>query len=67
MNGSDLNWNYPTVPQKYAHFSHVNQTAHIPRGKVFGGSSAINGLNYYRGNLLMGLRVGHIKIYCHTS
>ncbi|MHA6645504.1 choline dehydrogenase [Mesorhizobium sp. A623] len=40
------NWNYLSVPQK-----HLNdRSIVIPRGKVLGGSSSINGMVYVRGN-----------------
>jgi len=40
------NWNYWTEPQKHLN----NRKLFWPRGKVLGGSSAINGLLYVRGN-----------------
>ncbi|MFC3053601.1 GMC family oxidoreductase [Kordiimonas pumila] len=41
-----LNWSYWTVPQKHLQ----GRSLYWPRGKVLGGSSAINGLLYVRGN-----------------
>ena len=41
-----LNWGYETTPQK-----HMNDRAIVwPRGKVLGGSTAINGMMYMRGH-----------------
>ena len=47
---SEYNWNYPILPQKYAHLGMVGNQAHIPRGKMFGGSGSLNSMNYYREN-----------------
>ena len=41
-------WDYVTVPQPGC----GGREMHIPRGKVFGGSSAINGMIYIRGHRL---------------
>jgi choline dehydrogenase len=41
-------WDYVTVPQPGC----ADRELHIPRGKVLGGSSAINGLIYIRGHRL---------------
>ncbi|MES2492201.1 MAG: choline dehydrogenase [Pseudomonadota bacterium] len=40
------NWNYETTPQPGLN----GRTMYVPRGKVLGGSSAINGLVHVRGN-----------------
>ena len=40
------NWNFDTVPQEHLD----NRVLYFPRGKVLGGSSAINGLVVSRGN-----------------
>jgi choline dehydrogenase len=48
MNGTRYNWDYHTEPEPYL----GNRTMHCPRGKVFGGSSSINGMCYIRGNAL---------------
>ncbi len=40
------NWNFETVPQKHLE----NRVLYFPRGKVWGGSSAINGMVVSRGN-----------------
>ena len=47
---SEYNWNYPILPQKYAHLGLVANKSNIPRGKMFGGSSSLNSMNYYREN-----------------
>lgn len=44
----DLNWNFESEPEPYA----VNRRIPIPRGKVLGGSTAINGMVYARGHRL---------------
>ena len=41
-------WDYVTVPQPGC----AGREMHVPRGKVLGGSSAINGMIYIRGNRL---------------
>ncbi|CAG2103887.1 unnamed protein product [Medioppia subpectinata] len=46
--GSKLDWKYQTVPQPHAHKALEGQRPIISRGKVFGGSSSINTMNYYR-------------------
>ena len=46
--GSAENWDYQTEPQEYA----LNTQHRWPRGKVLGGSSALNGMIYIRGNRL---------------
>jgi len=40
-----LNWRFTTVPQPHA----GNRQVYTPRGKVLGGTSAINGMIYMRG------------------
>ncbi|KAF2363744.1 Glucose-methanol-choline oxidoreductase C-terminal [Trinorchestia longiramus] len=47
---SSYSYNYRTTPQKYSHLNFVNQTGLYPRGKVIGGTSAINFMIYNRGN-----------------
>ena len=41
-----LNWRFSTTPQKHA----GGRQIYIPRGKVLGGSSSINGMIYTRGH-----------------
>ncbi|XP_071540782.1 glucose dehydrogenase [FAD, quinone]-like [Panulirus ornatus] len=48
--GSDVDWNYRTVPQKHGLRGFVNHTGHFPLGRVLGGTSTINWLLYVRGN-----------------
>jgi choline dehydrogenase len=43
-----LDWNYSTEPEPHAH----NRQLYWPRGKVLGGSTAINAMIYIRGNRL---------------
>jgi len=45
---SALDWNFSTEPEPYLH----NRRLYWPRGKVLGGSSAINAMIYIRGNRL---------------
>ena len=46
MNGTTYNWDYRTEPEPNL----ANRRIHQPRGKVLGGSSAINGMAYVRGH-----------------
>ncbi len=46
MNGRRYNWDYHTEPEPNL----KNRRIHQPRGKVLGGSSAINGMAYVRGH-----------------
>lgn len=48
MNGTRYNWDYHTEPEPFL----GGRVMHCPRGKVFGGSSSINGMCYIRGNAL---------------
>lgn len=48
MNSTTYNWDYLTEPQPHLD----NRRMHTPRGRVLGGSSAINGMAYVRGNAL---------------
>ena len=43
-----LNWGYQTLPQKNAE----GRSIYLPRGRVLGGSSSINGMVYMRGHPL---------------
>jgi choline dehydrogenase-like flavoprotein len=45
---SQYDWNYVTVPQERA----GGRTVYWPRGRVLGGSSAVNAMIYIRGNRL---------------
>lgn len=46
LQGTEFDWQYETVPQKYAN----GRVGPVPRGKVLGGTSAINALVYVRGH-----------------
>ncbi|NQW00639.1 MAG: choline dehydrogenase [Rhodospirillales bacterium] len=46
MVNPNLNWMFDTEPQAHTH----NRPIPVPRGKVLGGSSSINGMLYVRGN-----------------
>jgi choline dehydrogenase len=48
MNMEKYNWFYETEPEPHLN----NRRLHVPRGKVLGGSSSINGMVYVRGNPL---------------
>ncbi len=43
--GSDVDWNYDSVPQPRTR----NRVHRLPRGRVLGGTSSINGMVYLRG------------------
>jgi choline dehydrogenase len=46
MNHKVYNWGYRTTPQKHLHNREIN----LPRGRVVGGCSSINGMVYFRGH-----------------
>jgi choline dehydrogenase len=46
LQDTHYDWGYRTVPQRHLHYRRIFQ----PRGKVLGGSSAINFMVYIRGN-----------------
>jgi len=48
LNSPVYNWNFTTEPEPNAN----NRVIPVPRGKTLGGSSAINGMLYVRGNPL---------------
>ncbi|KAG8178924.1 hypothetical protein JTE90_014130 [Oedothorax gibbosus] len=48
--GTDIDWNYRTVPQKHSGFGLVNRQVVWPSGKGLGGSSLLNAMIYVRGN-----------------
>jgi choline dehydrogenase len=48
MNTRKYNWRYESEPEPFLD----QRRFHVPRGKVLGGSSSINGLVYVRGNPL---------------
>ncbi|CAF1273846.1 unnamed protein product [Adineta ricciae] len=46
----EIDWQYKTVPQKNSHFACKNQVGNWPRGKVLGGCSSINYMQFVRGD-----------------
>ncbi|KAF2895782.1 hypothetical protein ILUMI_10384 [Ignelater luminosus] len=50
LQGLRFNWNFNTIPQTTACLGMINNSCAVPRGRVLGGSSTINGLVYCRGN-----------------
>ncbi|KPJ08244.1 Glucose dehydrogenase [acceptor] [Papilio machaon] len=47
--GSEFDWQYKTVPTGKTNCANVGESIDWPRGKMLGGSSAINGMVYFRG------------------
>ncbi|XP_063915935.1 glucose dehydrogenase [FAD, quinone]-like [Zophobas morio] len=47
---SRKNWGYYSTPQRYSCLGMNNQQCMVPRGKLVGGSSSINGMIYVRGS-----------------
>ncbi|XP_045125683.1 glucose dehydrogenase [FAD, quinone]-like [Portunus trituberculatus] len=43
-------WNFHLHPQRHALYSYSNRSSPVPQGKMLGGTSAINGMLYVRGN-----------------
>src|SRR6266545_2397841 len=43
---SEVDWGYRTVPQEHAH----DRQLHLPRGRVVGGSHALNAMIWARGH-----------------
>ncbi|KAG7204866.1 hypothetical protein KM043_005266 [Ampulex compressa] len=50
LRGSNIDWRYSTQPQENACRSWEGKRCSWPRGKVMGGSSSINAMQYVRGN-----------------
>ncbi|XP_054166205.1 L-sorbose 1-dehydrogenase-like [Oppia nitens] len=48
--GTDYDWNYMSEPQQHMGLAYVDRRQTEPRGRLVGGSSAINFLVYNRGN-----------------
>ncbi|XP_042210016.1 glucose dehydrogenase [FAD, quinone]-like [Homarus americanus] len=48
--GNDVDWDYTTVPQRHGLKAFVNRAGRLIQGRTLGGSSAINGMFYVRGN-----------------
>jgi choline dehydrogenase len=46
----EIDWQYKTTRQIHSHFNCINQQSNWPRGKVLGGCSSINFLEYVRGD-----------------
>ncbi|KAJ3657980.1 hypothetical protein Zmor_009752 [Zophobas morio] len=47
---SEKNWGYYSIPQKHFCLGMNNRQCAVPRGKLLGGTSSINGMMYSRGN-----------------
>ncbi|KAH3811964.1 glucose dehydrogenase [FAD, quinone]-like [Dreissena polymorpha] len=47
---TEADWEYYTVPQKASHFGMVDNRSYWPRGRVLGGSSIFNSMQYTRGS-----------------
>ncbi|XP_077554225.1 alcohol dehydrogenase [acceptor]-like [Haemaphysalis longicornis] len=47
-----MDWNYHTMPQKYASYGFPGRVNNLPAGKTLGGTSSINYMVYSRGNRL---------------
>ena len=52
LGGGPLDWNYYSTPQRNAYRGLTGAMGKVPRGKALGGSSAINWMEYVRGNPL---------------
>ncbi|XP_057669067.1 glucose dehydrogenase [FAD, quinone]-like [Diorhabda carinulata] len=50
LQGTDEDWQYKTEPSKTSCLGFKNEQCSWPRGKVFGGSSVLNGMLYIKGN-----------------
>ncbi|KAI1301452.1 Glucose dehydrogenase -like protein [Halotydeus destructor] len=50
VQGTPIDWQYYTEPQKVSCFGFKGQKSRWPRGKLLGGSSGINFMLYVRGN-----------------
>ncbi|CAF1455057.1 unnamed protein product [Didymodactylos carnosus] len=46
---NEIDWQFKTVPQTHSHLGTINQQGNWPRGKVLGGCSSINYMQYVRG------------------
>ncbi|XP_045160659.1 glucose dehydrogenase [FAD, quinone]-like [Mercenaria mercenaria] len=47
---TNVDWEYYTVPQKQSHLGMVENRSYWPRGKLLGGSSIFNSMQYTRGS-----------------
>ncbi|WAR12782.1 DHGL-like protein [Mya arenaria] len=47
---TSADWEYYTVPQKYSHQGMVEERSYWPRGRLLGGSSIFNSMQYTRGS-----------------
>lgn len=50
---TSVDWAFRTVPQKYSSAGFVNQQQFLPRGKGLGGSSQLNYMLHYSGDIQM--------------
>ena len=52
LQGTTVDWQYETVPQRKACLGLKGRRSKWPRGKMLGGTSAINYMMYVRGKFL---------------
>ena len=50
LQGTSVDWQFQTTPQRYSSHAMLSQKSQWPRGKVLGGSSTINSMIYIRGH-----------------
>ncbi|XP_063447931.1 glucose dehydrogenase [FAD, quinone]-like [Mytilus trossulus] len=50
LQGTAMDWGYWTVPQKFSHRAMKNERSYWARGKMIGGSSAMNAMGFVRGS-----------------
>ncbi|CAC5421450.1 unnamed protein product [Mytilus coruscus] len=50
LKGTATDWGYWTVPQKFSHRAMKNEKSYWARGKMIGGTSAMNAMGFVRGS-----------------